>query len=105
MTPVEVGAWALCPHCRAYVSRLARRVIGGAPVRCPWCGGLATVAEWLEAGARDPCSCGCPRAAHVGYTTADGLAPRPGEPLRAKPAPCIAHGCITVSGAGEVRAQ
>lgn len=100
-----MGAWALCPWCRAYVSRLAREVIGGAPARCPWCRHVATVSQWLEAGSRDLCACGCPRAAHVGYRTTDGQAPTPGERLRAHPAPCVEHGCRATSGAGEVREQ
>ena len=97
--------WVLCPACRCYVDRCHGDVSIAAamPVRCPWCAATSVLGQWLEAGARDLCACGCPRAAHVGYATVDGAAPSRIQRALAYPAPCIGCGCARVSGAGDVR--
>lgn len=76
-----------------------------ADIRCPWCGLLSTVDAWVEAGARDLCDCGCPRAAHAGYATSDGLPPSgvATQVVTVRSAPCVACGCTRVSGAREIR--
>lgn len=99
-------AWAVCPKCRVFaglVPTLGAR--GETPTRCPWCSELSTLGQWLEAGARDLCDCGCPRAAHVAYQTSDRLAPGGSmeQHIIAIAGPCVGCGCVAVSGAHEVR--
>lgn len=107
-TPV-VGAWVLCPRCRVFVDRLAVDLTTSPliDVKCPWCSMLGTVEQWTQAGARDLCECGCPRAAHVAYRTSDGLPPGSNADQRTitESAPCVGCGCVSVSGAHEVRLE
>jgi hypothetical protein len=97
------GAWVLCPRCRIFVDQLSAAVDVDADIRCPWCQLLATVPKWLDAGARDTCECGCPRACHSAYVTTDGKPPGGGNLVRVVSAACVTHGCVRVSGAREVR--
>lgn len=112
VTTSEHGPWTLCPRCRVYVDRLTAEAWAmvhertrTVDLKCPWCHLLSTLPQWLEAAARDVCACGCPRAAHAGVTTSDGLPPGSGgeQRIRAHAAPCVSHACTACSGAREVR--
>lgn len=100
--------WCLCPCCRVFIDQVkpdAILALGAAEVRCPWCARSTTLPAWLEAGKRDLCECGCPRAAHTGYVTTDGEPPR-GDMTQGTvivSAPCVGCGCTRISGAREVR--
>lgn len=106
--PARAGAWMLCPVCRVFLDRLAVDLTAAAraiDIRCPWCQHVSSVQAYTDAGARDLCECGCPRAAHVAYTTSDGLPPGsgPGQRTLTRSAPCLGCGCVRVSGVREVR--
>ena len=103
---VTPDVWVVCPICRVFAGKQrVEDLHGETPTKCPWCEKPSTMAAWLEAGARDLCECGCPRAAHIAYGTSDRLAPgsTEGQHIVAYAAPCFACGCQQVSGAQEVR--
>jgi hypothetical protein len=101
--------WCLCPRCRVFIDQTseatARVMPASADVTCPWCSMRSTLGQWLEAGKRDLCECGCPRAAHAAYVTSDGEPPR-GDMTQGTvivAAPCIGCGCTQVAGDREIR--
>ena len=111
LTLDQAGPWAVCPRCRVFVDKLSPETMEAhganaseVDVKCPWCSMLATLAQWIEAGARDVCAYGCPRASHAAYKTSDGRASG-GEKqkMRIESAPCVVHGCSAISGAREIR--
>lgn len=103
---VVTTAWVVCPKCRVFAGEVPTfGVRGELATKCPWCSEESTAATWFEAGARDLCECGCPRAAHVRYQTSDRLAPGGSVEQHVMPiaGPCVGCGCVAVSGAREVR--
>lgn len=99
-----------CPTCRLFSDLVpAERAVDArsVPIRCPWCGSLSTLADWLTCAERETCdACSHPRAMHASYGTNDGEAPRPTGTMQhvtVSPAPCAHCGCTACHGANLVR--